>query len=85
MKFDDLRENQPIHNHIDLGGNMLFTVAEVAKILKTNVDFVHRLRRANILPFIKLGAYKVRKESLEKFLEEYEGKDVTDPFDIKEL
>ena len=54
-------------------------------LLKTNVDYVHKLRKAGLLPFLKLGQYKVRRESLIEFLKRYEGKDLTDPFDIKEL
>ena len=64
---------------------VLYTVKEVAMLLKTNVDYVHKLRRAGLLPFLKLGQYKVRRESLIEFLKRYEGKDLTDPFDIKEL
>ena len=65
--------------------NMLYTVKEVAALLKTNVDYVHKLRKENILPFLKLGQYKVLRESLIAFLRTYEGKDLTDPFNIKEL
>ena len=63
----------------------VYTVKEVAALLKTNVDYVHRLRKAGLLPFLKLGQYKVRKQALERFLAEYEGKDLTDPFSVKEL
>ena len=49
--------------------DVLYTVKEVAELLKTNIDYVHKLRKAGILPFIKLGQYKVRKQSLELFLE----------------
>ena len=65
--------------------DVLYTVKEVAELLKTNIDYVHKLRKAGILPFLKIGQYKVRKQSLELFLERYEGKDLTDPFDVKEL
>lgn len=65
--------------------NVLYTVKEVAELLKTNVDYVHKLRKAGLLPFLKIGQYKVRKQALELFLERYEGKDLTDPFDVKEL
>lgn len=65
--------------------NVLYTVKEVALLLKTNVDYVHKLRKSGILPFIKLGQYKVRREALSDFLAKYEGKDVTDPYDIKEF
>lgn len=64
---------------------MLYTVKESAEILKTNVDYVHKLRKAGLLPFLKLGSYKVRKEALEEFLAKYEGKDLTDPYNVKEL
>ena len=64
---------------------VLYTVAEVAEIIKTNPDYVHRLRKAGLLPFLKLGSYKCRRSSLLKFLEEHEGKDVTDPFHVKEI
>lgn len=64
---------------------MLYTVKETAAILKTNQDYVHSLRKAGVLKFIKLGQYKVRKQELERFLAEYEGKDVTDPTSIKDL
>lgn len=65
--------------------NVLYTVKEVAQLLKTNIDYVHKLRKARILPFVKIGQYKVRKQSLELFLEQYEGNDLTDPFNVKEL
>ena len=65
--------------------DVLYTVKEVAELLKTNVDYVHKLRKAGLIPFLKIGQYKVRKQSLERFLETYEGKDLTDPFNIKEL
>ena len=64
---------------------MLYTIREVADLLKTNTDYVHSLRKAGLLKCIKLGHYKVRAEELERFLREYEGKDVTDPYHIKEL
>ena len=64
---------------------MLYTVKETAKILKTNVDYVHKLRKSGKLPFLKLGCYKVRAETLEEFLAKHEGMDLTDPFNIKEL
>ena len=65
--------------------DMLYTVAEVAKILKVNVTYVHSLRKANLLPFLKLGSYKCRKIALEKFLADYEGMDVTDPSHVTPL
>lgn len=64
---------------------MLFTAPEVAEILKCNVNKVHELRKAGVLPFLKLGQYKCRREALEDFLKKYEGCDVTDPANIVPL
>jgi len=68
-----------------IGQQMLYTVKEVAEILKTNVDYVHKLRKSGELPFIKIGQYKVRHEALYEFLRANEGKDLTDPYNKKEL
>ena len=63
----------------------LYTVKEVAAILKTNTDYVYKLQSAGLLKFMKLGRLKCRKKSLEAFLEKYDGCDVTDPNNIQEL
>lgn len=65
--------------------DMLYTVQEVAQILKTNVDYVYKLNKAGLLKFMKLGRLKCRKKSLEEFLEKYDGCDVTDPMHITTL
>ena len=62
---------------------MLYTMKEVSEILKTNVTYVHRLRKSGLLPCIKLGTYKVRHQALEEFLKQYEGHDLTDPETVK--
>lgn len=63
----------------------VFTIKEVAKILKCNVNFVYKLKDAGLIKFMKLGTLKVRKAELERFLAEAEGYDLTDPFNIKPL
>lgn len=63
----------------------LLTVKEVSKILKVNVHRVYDLVRTGMLPALKLGSLKIRKSSLEKFLEEYEGMDISDVNNIKPL
>ena len=64
---------------------ILFTVKEVSQLLKCNVDAVHKLRKSGVLPFLKLGQYKVRKQTLDEFLKKYEGKDITNPYDVRDL
>lgn len=64
---------------------MLLTVQEVANVLKTNVDFVYKLQKAGLLRFMKIGRWKVRKSTLEEFLQKYDGFDISDPFNVKEI
>ena len=64
---------------------MLYTVKEVSQILRTNPTYVYRLIDSQRLPAIKLGSYKIRKETLENFLQAYEGYDLTDPEEVVNL
>ena len=64
---------------------MLYTVPEVAEILKVNTDYVYKLQRSGLLKFMKMGRWKCRKATLEEFLLKYDGMDITDPFHIKEV
>lgn len=63
----------------------LYTVEEVASILKVNKNAVYDLIRRGILTALKLGRLKVTKPTLLKFLREYDGKDLSNLDDIKEL
>ena len=65
--------------------DMLYTVPEVAKILKTNVDYVYSLQRSGLLKFMKIGRLKCRKSTLEAFLERFDGLDVSDPFNVRKV
>ena len=46
---------------------------------------IWQLIRLGLLPALKLGSIRVRKEALEEFLQRYEGYDLSDPLNIKEL
>jgi excisionase family DNA binding protein len=63
----------------------LLTVKEVSKILKTNPTTVYKLIKANKLPALKLGSLKVRQVSLDAFLTQYDGMDLTDLRHISEI
>lgn len=65
--------------------DMLLTVQEVADLLKTNVDYVYKLNRSGLLQFMKIGRLKCRRSTVERFLENYEGYDVSDPSNIRPL
>lgn len=64
---------------------ILYTVPEVAELLQCNQNRVHGLRKAGLLPFLKLGQYKCRREALDNFLKKYEGYDISDPEHIVPL
>ena len=63
----------------------LYTVKEVSKLLKCSINRVHDLRKSGVLKCLKLGNYKVTQSSLNDFLSRYDGMDVTDPKNIKEI
>ncbi len=65
--------------------DILYTVKEVALLLKTNVGLVYDLIRKGYLPALNLRSLKVRKSSLLEFLEKYDGKDLSDLDNIKDL
>lgn len=64
---------------------VVYSVREVGRMLHTNVGFVYELIRRGILPALKLGSLRVRKEALEEFLRRYEGMDLSDLKNIKPL
>ena len=61
---------------------ILYTVREVSALLHIKQGFVYELIRAGLLPALKLGAYKVRREALYKFLEDNEGMDLRNPMSV---
>ena len=48
---------------------MLYTVAEVAKMLKVNRNFVYKIINNGELEAVKIGSIKVRKEALNRYIE----------------
>lgn len=65
--------------------DVLYTVSETAKLLKTNTNYVYDLIKRGLLKALKLGSYKIRRTELLRFLKDNEGKDLTDLTNIKEL
>lgn len=63
----------------------LYTVEEVAAILKVNKNTVYDLIRNGLLIALKLGRLKVTKATLLKFLKDFNGKDLSDLSNVKEL
>lgn len=64
---------------------VLYTVSETSKLLKTNSNYIYDLIKKGLLPALKLGSLKIRRSAILEFLKENEGKDLTDLDNIKEL
>jgi len=70
----------------DLNNNeLLYTVPEIAKILKVDQHKVYELIEKKILICLKLGRLKVTRAELSRFLNEYTGNDLSDLDNIKDL
>lgn len=52
------------------------TVKEVAKKLGVNLNAVYKLRDNGVVPFLKLGTWKVAEEDLQTFLDSHTGEDI---------
>ena len=64
---------------------LIYTVHEVAQILHSSPNYLYKLIEYGYLPAIKLGSIKILKSSLEQFLIENEGKDLSNINEIKKL
>lgn len=64
---------------------LLYTVPEVAKILKVDQHKVYALIEKKLLVGLKLGRLKVTRYELLRFLKDFNGKDLSDLDNIKEL
>ncbi len=64
---------------------MIYTVKEVATILHSSPNYVYELIKKGYLPVIKLGSIKILKTTLETFLLENQGNDLSDLENIKPL
>ena len=68
-----------------MSDTVVYTVKEVAKLLHSSPNYIYDLINKGYLPAIKLGSVKVLKSSLDKFLVQNEGKDLSDMDNINSL
>lgn len=64
---------------------MIYTVREVATILRTSPNYVYKLIEKGCLPAIRLGSVRILKKSLEQFLTTNQGNDLSNINEIKKL
>ena len=65
--------------------DLLYTVPESAKILKTNPNMVYDLIKHKLITPLKLGRIKISRSELLDFIEKYKGWDLTDLKNIKQI
>lgn len=63
----------------------LLTVKQVSKIMKSNPNYVNRLINTGMLKCLILGSRKIRTSTLNEFLARWEGWDLTDPGNPKQI
>lgn len=68
-----------------MNDSLIYTVKEVATLLRSSPNYIYRLIENGYLPAIKLGSIKVRKDALENFLVVNEGNDLSDLNNVKKL
>ncbi|CAL7878700.1 helix-turn-helix domain-containing protein [Fusobacterium necrophorum] len=61
---------------------IVYTVAETAKILKVNKNKIYEYINKGFLPAINLGTLKVTHSAILSFLEKYEGMNLSNLCDI---
>ena len=64
---------------------LIYTVQEVAKMLDSSPNYIYTLIEKGYLPALKLNSTKISKSTLEKFLIENEGNDLSELTNIKKL
>lgn len=74
------RKNDNIENE-----RLIYTVQEVAALLHSSPNYIYTLIEKGLLPALKLGSIKILKSSLEKFLCDNEGQDLSNISNVQEL
>ena len=66
-------------------GRVVYSVKEISQLLHTNAALIYRFIELGLLPAIKLGSLRVRKQALDQFLVDYEGLDLSNPEEIRRI
>ena len=74
------QKNKNIENE-----RLIYTVQEVAALLHSSPNYIYTLIEKGYLPALKLGSIKILKTSLQKFLSDNEGQDLSDIENVKTL
>ena len=64
---------------------LIYTVQETAKILHSSPNYIYELVKKGKLKAVKLKSIKILKSTLEDFLKENEGNDLSDIDNIRKI
>lgn len=64
---------------------LIYTVQETAKILHSSPNYIYELVKKGKLKAVKLKSIKILKSTLEDFLKENEGNDLSDIDSIRKI
>ena len=63
----------------------LLSITQTAQRLKTNKNFVYKLVDKGLLKCLIMGSKKIRNSEINRFLAEYEGKDLSNLDNITDI
>ena len=79
---DDKMKTEAVKRTLE---DMVYTVEEVAEIMKTSKQYVYSLVNAHQLRVLKIPHTRIRKSELERFFKDNEGKDLSNPNEPKDI
>lgn len=85
IQLKPINTNVVISTEEKITSDYLLSVSEVAELLKTNKNMIYTLVDKKLLRAMKVGSLKIRNSEVIRFLDEYEGKDLTNLDNIKLL
>jgi len=68
-----------------MGDDLIYTVKEVSKILKVNINAVYELLNKGLLPYLILGSKKIYRKDLIEFVERHRNKDLSNLDNIQDI
>ena len=68
---------------LDINGELLYTISEVAKLLKVNRNYVYALITGGYIRSIKLVCRKITRKAPLEFLDKYDGIGFDENINIK--
>lgn len=85
IQLKPINTNVVISTEEKITSDYLLSVSEVAELLKTNKNMIYTLVDKKLLRAMKVWSLKIRNSEVIRFLDEYEGKDLTNLDNIKLL